>query len=344
MTFHPEEWYVDRLRDAKKLAKDRNGFCLSKKFVNGRDYLKWKCECGHIWFSNYNNIRYGRWCPVCGFERMLESKRYTLDDCIKTANMCGGGCLSRIYKSNKIPLHWVCRFGHEWFACYHNILINNTWCPHCKVISVGEKITRKFFEVGFGKKFFRYRPEWLINEKGNRLELDGYNEELKIAFEYNGEQHAKEFPWFHTHKRFVECVSNDKIKRFLCKKRGVTLIVVDHKISFKDISAFIYDKCVKLGINKKILNLDYRKFDLHVHDLDVERKIVESKGGTLLSDQYIGYDSPFDIICDNGHLFHTSSGNLKAGCWCRYCYLSKKYGYSYDKLGKKIDGGVYDRG
>jgi hypothetical protein len=86
---------------------------------------------------------------------MLESKRYTLNDCIRTADERQGYCLAREYKNNKTPLHWMCKFGHEWYACYHNILINNQWCPSCKVMSVGEKITRKFFEIGFGEKFFR---------------------------------------------------------------------------------------------------------------------------------------------------------------------------------------------
>ena len=50
----------------------------------------------------------------------------------------------------------------------------------CKTgIGISEKICRKYFEYLFNKPFNRIRPSWL-----SELELDGYNEELNIAFEY----------------------------------------------------------------------------------------------------------------------------------------------------------------
>ena len=56
-----------------------------------------------------------------------------------------------------------------------------------------------FFEDYFGMEFPSCWPGWL-----NGLELDGYCEELDIAFEYNGEQHYKYIPYFHNKGRTLE--------------------------------------------------------------------------------------------------------------------------------------------
>jgi hypothetical protein len=66
------------------------------------------------------------------------------------------------------------------------------------------------------------RPKWL-----SRLELDGYNEELKIAFEYNGIQHRELHPFFHrTEEDFWRQQERDMIKKDLCDKKGVKLFVI----------------------------------------------------------------------------------------------------------------------
>ena len=44
----------------------------------------------------------------------------------------------------------------------------------------------QIFQTSFQRNV---RPDWLISPDGNKMELDGYSEQLQIAFEYNGEQH-----------------------------------------------------------------------------------------------------------------------------------------------------------
>lgn len=103
--------------------------------------------------------------------------------------------------------------------------------------SMGEKLTRRALEQIYGKKFPKVRPDWLINPKtGYRLELDGYCEELKIAFEYHGVQH-REFPngFFKTFEEFQQQVSRDIYKAEQCQKRGIYLIVTDFTIPNKEI-------------------------------------------------------------------------------------------------------------
>jgi len=319
------------LNKAKSVGIERNGSCLSNKYVNNHTHLKWRCNvCGCIWKASYNSVvDQNSWCPKCGFKRAADARKYCLDDCINTAAERLGFCDSTEYVDCKTNMHWRCYNGHKWDACYDSILNCGTWCPYCNKTSIGETITRNFFEVGFGKKFVRCRPEWLINKNGNRLELDGYNEKLKVAFEFNGKQHKKEFPLlFHKEKNFSDCVSNDKIKRRLCNKYSVVLIIVDYSIPYENVAKFIFDGCVRRGlkISNKILGLDYKKFDFYNHGLNEEREIIESKGGILLSDKYIDCDTKLDVVCGKGHRFSVSSDKLKTkgkytgtGTWCPYC-------------------------
>lgn len=310
------------MNNAKRVAKDRGGECLSSKYVNNNDYLRWKCKCGNVWDACYHGVvNHGRWCPICSKKRAIDCIRYTLDDCISTAKERGGFCLSDEYFSNIDHLRWRCEFGHEWYASYSSILNGKTWCPHCNISSIGEKLVRKYFEIGFGCRFDKSRPKWLVSDIGTRLELDGFNEKLGIAFEFNGKQHSEEVSLFHRDRSFSVSVEYDRIKKKLCRKYNVFLIVIDYDVPFECVAKDICDKCSRLGlnINRDILDIDYRTLGIYIRDLDVERRIVESRGGILLSKKYISSKSKINVRCNNGHDFITTSCLLKRGCWCRYC-------------------------
>ena len=69
-----------------------------------------------------------------------------------------------------------------------------------------------------------YRPEWLQTQQGNRLELDFYIKELRIAIEVQGRQHYEFVPFFHNdHDGFSDRLSKDRLKREICIQRGITL-------------------------------------------------------------------------------------------------------------------------
>ena len=61
------------------------------------------------------------------------------------------------------------------------------------------------------------------------MELDGYCDTLKIAFEFNGPQHYTFYPKFHKAQAdFVRQLERDEFKLKLCQKRGITLIIVPY--------------------------------------------------------------------------------------------------------------------
>lgn len=89
-----------------------------------------------------------------------------------------------------------------------------------------EEFVRETFETIFNKKFIKVRPDWLKSPKTKlNLELDGYCEELKIAFEYNGPHHYDpNYIYYHE-----SVVWKDKFKKRRCKELGITLYVFKAK-------------------------------------------------------------------------------------------------------------------
>ena len=75
-----------------------------------------------------------------------------------------------------------------------------------------------------------------------------YNKDLKLAFEYNGRQHYKFIPFFHkTYSEFLNLQENDRIKKKLCKKNGITLIIIPYTV--KDLKSYIITTLGSLGFN-----------------------------------------------------------------------------------------------
>jgi hypothetical protein len=65
------------------------------------------------------------------------------------------------------------------------------------------------------------------------LELDGYNKKLKIAFEYQGEQHYVFPNVFHsTREEFEQQLWRDHVKVEVCKRVGIKLIVIPYTIEY----------------------------------------------------------------------------------------------------------------
>lgn len=105
-----------------------------------------------------------------------------------------------------------------------------------------EEQCRQIFEQLFpGHVFVKARPAWLINPRTNHaLELDGYNEELKLAFEYNGPQHYQYPNRYHrSETEWLEQKYRDLVKRQICNQRGVYLITIPYHVPRHHLRSFI---------------------------------------------------------------------------------------------------------
>lgn len=100
-----------------------------------------------------------------------------------------------------------------------------------------ESLCRSLLEKMLEMKLTKCRPKWLLNPTTKRcLELDMYNEEHKLAFEYDGAQHDVYTPHYHTNEAHFEYRRLlDKLKNELCREAGVLLIRIPWtEVSTKD--------------------------------------------------------------------------------------------------------------
>lgn len=106
---------------------------------------------------------------------------------------------------------------------------NNFESPHSK----SEERCRRVMERLYGVKFPPYE-QFVINPRTGRwLTLDGYNPNLKLAFEYQGPQHY-DFPNYlsrqgrMTKQQFEQGLWRDRYKKMACKRAGIRLLRIPH--------------------------------------------------------------------------------------------------------------------
>jgi hypothetical protein len=306
------------------IAKEKGGECLSESYITAKTKLKFRCNLGHEWLATADSVKRGSWCQSCiNLSKGSEEFGISIDFLNEIAKIKGGKLLSDIYINSGEKLKWQCANGHIFETKYDHIK-TGSWCPICSSGLI-ESIVRLFFEYITGQTFLKVRPKWLVNDLGKRLELDGYNKELGIAFEYHGEQHFNYNPFFHRNKNTLKKrLEDDAVKRELCSKNNVFLIEIDYKVDKDDIFQFILEalnshpQSSERIINSKeisISELNTWKRD----DLLKLYKIAQARDGKCLSTYYLGTSVKLKWQCSEGHTWQAIPSSIKRGSWCPVC-------------------------
>jgi hypothetical protein len=124
-----------KLKDLKRLALERGGKCLSRKYLNARTPLRWECTYGHRWRSVAGQVKdglhkKGTWCPTCYGQRRIFRPKGTMEEMRNLALIRRGTCMSDIYTGAREKLLWQCERGHKWYAVPGRIK-RGSWCPVC---------------------------------------------------------------------------------------------------------------------------------------------------------------------------------------------------------------------
>lgn len=286
----------------QEVVGDRPIKFISKEYTRIDKNHDWQCNiCNYIWRAKPHDIRHGgRGCPYCA------GRHRTIEDMHKLATERGFEFVSSVFTKINDKHKWKCQDGHTWRVSPRSIKSKNSGCPYCNT-NLSEEKCRFIFESLTGYKFPKTRS--VLN---NHYELDGYCSELKLAFEYQGQQHFKTM-YFHTKKSGLkEQQERDKTKRQQCKQQNIKLIEIPCHCASTDSDL---EECIRKYVktNKKVI---WEHFVGKPSELAKIQQIAQTLNQTCLSKVYRGDRGPIDLQCNKCHHKWTS----RAG------YVKRKFG------------------
>jgi hypothetical protein len=272
-------------------------------------------------------------CNLC-----KERAQWTLGDFRAEVSELGGEVLDLathadkmlIYANQKLRVR--CPYGHEAAKTPQHVKEQRTLCLECSTRR-SERIVRAYFEAMFGTPFPQSRPAWLINPAtGYGLHLDGYSETLQLAFEHDGPQHFGTAFLSMTPDQIQRLQQRDVLKNELCQAQVVRLIRVpalNQILPLDQLRGHILEACDKLGVHVPTPDAPVDCVAITPEDVrlfEEVRALVESRGGRVLSQTYLGSAVPLEIDCGKGHTFWMAPHKLKDTQfrWCRKCYTNRQ--------------------
>jgi hypothetical protein len=207
---------------------------LSTIYINARTKLEIECNKGHIYNTTIQHFKEGSRCIKCQYVIVGIKQRHSYEYIKDFIEEIGYKLLSKDYINSKTKLEIQCDNNHTYQSKFTHFNAGSR-CPHCNTYH-SENLTRKLFEEIFNQPFPKTRPKDLKNPKTNySLELDGYNDNLKIAFEYQGEQHYQLIPFFHKSQQdFQDQQYRDKLTQDYCLANNINLLIIPYQYSYQN--------------------------------------------------------------------------------------------------------------
>jgi hypothetical protein len=306
------------IEEIRNFSRARGGDCLSPEYLGIDEKHDFICSSNHKWSATaYSIIKQKTWCPVCigRFDKLEELKA--------TANERGGALISTKYVGTSSKYEFECNLKHRFSKTLFK-LRDGQWCPECSGL-ISERICRYYMQKLFRSDFPKSRPAWLEG-----LELDGYSEKLKIAFEHQGFHHYQETHQSRKGARLKDWSARDLKKKKLCKENGVKLIAIPElgsKIKTSNLLSFISAWAKKNKLDELICsNAQININEAYIREDEIKKLniIIKSRGLMCLDTSFIGVDEKYQfkcLKCEN--IFSSSFYSIKKGGGCQRCLQGK---------------------
>jgi len=215
----------------KKYIDDGNYWTwVSGEYVNQRTHILLLCKNGHRIKMTPKSVKKGSSCPCCVgkcFDKDYHTRwlQYIVKN--KRGKWTGGE-----YVDSRTKITLCCQYGHT-FETIPSSLKQGSWCSVCSALK-SERECSELLKLLTGYDFIKTKPDTFINPRtGYCLELDGYCEELHLAFEYQGKQHYFFISYFHgdDETKFLDQQYRDALKKEYCTKYKYKLLEIPYTMN-----------------------------------------------------------------------------------------------------------------
>lgn len=354
-----------RMRTKKEILEEilKMGYILLSEYTTRNNKMLLEHECGHVENVSWHSLsrRYEKdpnnYCSGCS-DFVSKEKEFNLDKVLKNIKeveekfdfMCinkneiDGPSFSSKLKCNKCQSIKTVKF-------YKKDIRSCQICSSNK--RMGELFCRGLLQKLFVKPFISCRPDFLRFEKDDNLELDCYNDELKLALEFQGKQHFEYVPFLHDSdiNNFIYQQRKDIFKKQKCIEKKINLLEItykDEEKGFEFIRQKVIDDLKQLGHNCDMLD---EKKDVKIETEGGYRECKNLDEKIARKFRAIGYRFLYPnnkkhkardytiIVCDKNHHFITTYENLgRDNRGCPYCGNNKQFTNKY------LDHNMYIRG
>lgn len=206
---------------------------------NGANKLTVECAKGHVSIMTSGHLVEGNRCSKCYKESLkLGKPRLTKEEVSQRLSVHGFEFMDQTFKTLRTEHTIKCVEGHITKRPLQHIIHGVVGCSECNNYFSSERKFRKLVEKELGVPFPKARPEWLVSpETGFRLELDCYNQELKLAFEYDGNFHFEVRNGLNND--LAKTKKNDQYKEEIARENGVTLVRVPYFMKNEEVLELI---------------------------------------------------------------------------------------------------------
>lgn len=123
-----------------KIAGEKGFECLETEYINSSSSMNWKCKkCGYTKNTPFCVIKR----DSCRCSKCTGHLMGNIEECQSYAINKEGLCLNDKYINNRIPMHWQCKCGNDWWANWDNIKRGH-WCPKCAKSKAMETCFKKY--------------------------------------------------------------------------------------------------------------------------------------------------------------------------------------------------------
>ncbi|WP_156035344.1 hypothetical protein [Microbulbifer sp. HZ11] len=304
---------------ADVVGKKGDNFWFTSVYRGAKEPVEATCKTCLTDISRPAESFYTRGCPSCEAAKRGMKARVSIDFVERTISSRGGKLIHSEYIDSHLYVTYECGAGNISKVPWNSIQQGH-WCNCCKHQS--ESLVRNILELALGIELTKCRPDILRNpETGRNLEFDGYNEDEKIAFEYDGGGHKN--------PNHIYCHSNvldrDEFKRRASKSHDVTLIEVDRIDKFNDLRdkvASVLDQ-IPHGICYSEVKIEEISSICRAPECWLEiQKACTANEQTIITPRYIGVKGFYNLQCHKKHepyVLRGESINEARTEWCLEC-------------------------